>query len=47
VTDAFAVDAWLANWDVAGLNYDNTVLVQGRAVRIDVGGSLRYRASAA
>lgn len=44
VTDGFAVDAWLANWDVAGLNFDNVVLVNGRAVRIDVGGSLRYRA---
>lgn len=44
VTEGFAVDAWLANWDVAGLNIDNVVLVQGRALRIDVGGSLRYRA---
>jgi SPP1 gp7 family putative phage head morphogenesis protein len=44
VTEGFAVDAWLANWDVAGLNIDNVVLVGGRAVRIDVGGSLRYRA---
>lgn len=44
VLDGFAVDAWLANWDVAGLNFDNIVLVGGRALRIDVGGSLRYRA---
>lgn len=44
VTDGFAIDAWLANWDVAGLNFDNVVLVQGRALRIDVGGALRYRA---
>lgn len=44
VLDGFAVDAWLANWDVAGLNFDNVVLVAGRAVRIDVGGALRYRA---
>jgi uncharacterized protein with gpF-like domain len=44
VTEGFAVDAWMANWDVAGLNFDNVVLVQGRALRIDVGGSLRYRA---
>lgn len=42
--EGFAVDAWLANWDSVGLNYDNTVLVGGRALRIDVGGSLRYRA---
>lgn len=44
VLDGFAVDAWLANWDSVGLSYDNIVLVGGRAVRIDVGGSLRYRA---
>lgn len=23
VTDGFVVDAWLANWDVVGLGYDN------------------------
>lgn len=41
----FAVDAWLANWDVIGLDYDNTVLLpSGTAFRIDVGGALRYRA---
>jgi SPP1 gp7 family putative phage head morphogenesis protein len=44
VQEGFAVDAWLANWDSVGLNYDNTVLIGGRALRIDVGGSLRYRA---
>lgn len=44
VLDGFAVDAWLANWDVVGLNFDNTVLIGERAFRIDVGGSLRYRA---
>jgi len=44
VTDGFAADAWLANWDVIGLDYDNTVLAGGRAIRIDVGGALRYRA---
>lgn len=44
VQEGFAVDAWLANWDSIGLNYDNTVLVGSRALRIDVGGSLRYRA---
>lgn len=44
VADGFAVDAWLANWDTVGLSFDNIVLVGGRAVRIDVGGSLRYRA---
>lgn len=44
VLDGYVVDAWLANWDSVGLTFDNTVLVGGRAVRIDVGGSLRYRA---
>jgi SPP1 gp7 family putative phage head morphogenesis protein len=43
--DGFAADAWLANWDVAGLNYDNIVKgPTGKALRIDVGGGLRYRA---
>lgn len=42
--DGFAVDAWLANWDTVGLGYDNLLLRAGRAIRIDVGGSLRYRA---
>jgi hypothetical protein len=40
----FAADAWLANWDVAGLTYDNIVSSDGRPVRIDAGGSLLYRA---
>lgn len=43
--DAFGVDCWLANWDVVGLEYDN-VLVDGdgNAVRIDLGGSILFRA---
>jgi len=40
----FAVDAWLANRDTAGLNYDNIVSLYGSPVRIDVGGALKYRA---
>jgi hypothetical protein len=45
VYDDFAVDAWLGNWDVVGLNYDNLLIKNGvRAVRIDVGGALEYRA---
>ena len=40
----FAVDAWLANWDVVGLSYDNLKLLGKKAVRIDPGGALRYRA---
>lgn len=41
----FAVDAWLGNWDVAGLGYDNIITDQsGNPVRIDAGGSLLFRA---
>jgi hypothetical protein len=41
----FAVDAWLGNWDVAGLSSDNIILdANGNPVRIDLGGSLEYRA---
>ena len=41
----FAIDAWMANWDVVGLGYDNLLLTDaGTAFRVDVGGSLRYRA---
>lgn len=44
----FAVDAWLANWDVTGLVYDNVVSDEyGRPWRIDVGGALLYRAQGA
>jgi 8-oxo-dGTP pyrophosphatase MutT (NUDIX family) len=44
VQDGFAVDAWLANWDVVGLGYDNIVTADGKPWRIDAGGSLLYRA---
>ena len=38
-------DAWLANWDVVGLEYDNLLRdEEGDAVRVDTGGGLRYRA---
>lgn len=41
----FAVDAWLANWDVVGLALDNLqVGPDGKAHRVDAGGSLEYRA---
>ncbi|KEI70360.1 hypothetical protein GV64_06125 [Endozoicomonas elysicola] len=40
----FMVDAWLANWDVVGLFYDNFIIQDSKAIRIDTGGSLRYRA---
>ena len=43
--DAFAVDAWLANYDVMGLVYDNVVTDEnGDAVRVDPGGALMWRA---
>lgn len=45
VHEAFAIDAWLANWDVVGLSNDNLMLDKsGAAVHVDVGGSLVYRA---
>jgi SPP1 gp7 family putative phage head morphogenesis protein len=44
IADGFMTDAWLANWDVAGLKFDNLVIKNGKAFRIDVGGALRYRA---
>lgn len=42
----FAVDAWLGNWDVIGLGLDNLQMdkATGKAVRVDAGGSLHYRA---
>lgn len=42
--DGFVADAWLSNWDVVGLGYDNIGVRMGRAFRIDVGGALRFRA---
>lgn len=42
--DGFAVDAWLANWDVAGATFDNMLVRGPRAFRVDTGGALRYRA---
>lgn len=45
IRDGFAMDAIMGNWDVAGMGNDN-ILIQpnGKAVRIDNGGSLSYRA---
>lgn len=43
--EGFAVDAWLANWDVVGLEFDNMLIGDdGRAVRLDTGGALEFRA---
>lgn len=45
VASGFAADAWLANWDVVGLGFDNLqVGPDGKAHRVDAGGSLMYRA---
>ena len=43
--EGFVADAWLANWDVIGLEFDNIQIDnEGRAWRIDAGGALAYRA---
>jgi hypothetical protein len=43
--EGFAVDAWLANWDVAGLGFDNVMSDgSGNPVRVDPGGALLFRA---
>lgn len=48
VQDGFAVDAWLANWDVAGTGFDNIVTDKnGEPVRVDPGGALLFRAQGA
>lgn len=45
VREGFAVDAWLANWDVLGLEDDNIVTdSSGNPVRIDTGGTMMFRA---
>lgn len=45
--DGMAVDALLANWDVIGLVGDNILVRNGIPIRIDNGGSLRFRAQGA
>jgi hypothetical protein len=43
--EGFAADAWLANWDVVGLGYDNVITDKsGEPARIDSGGALLFRA---
>lgn len=44
VAQGFGADAWLANWDAVGMEYDNIKVVNGKAYRIDLGGSLLFRA---
>ncbi len=43
----FAVHAWLANWDAAGLDYDNQAIIGGKPASIDLGGAMLYRAQGA
>ncbi|MDA1060466.1 MAG: hypothetical protein O3B47_01595 [bacterium] len=44
VKSGFVIDAWLANWDIFGLDYDNIVKGSGdRMYRVDAGGALFYR----
>ncbi|SCM71541.1 hypothetical protein KL86PLE_100256 [uncultured Pleomorphomonas sp.] len=40
----FAVHAWLGNYDVIGAEFDNTVIKDGKALCIDPGGSILFRA---
>ncbi len=40
--EAFAVDAWLANWD--SMLFGNTFVKNGKVIKIDNGGALNYRA---
>lgn len=44
IRENFAIDAWLGNWDVVGLDADNIVNVGGKHYRIDPGGALIFRA---
>jgi hypothetical protein len=43
----FAAHAWLANWDAAGMGYDNQGTVNGKMTTLDPGGSLLFRAQGA
>jgi 8-oxo-dGTP pyrophosphatase MutT (NUDIX family) len=40
----FAINAWLGNWDAAGLTGDNIGMLNGKAINLDLGGALLYRA---
>lgn len=46
VSSGFVTDAWLANWDVAGMGGDNILKGKGKAayLRVDQGGALLFRA---
>ena len=40
----FAVHAWTANWDAAGLHGDNQCVADGQVLTMDTGGALNFRA---
>ena len=44
VRDNFVVDAWLSNWDVVNPGAENIVNVNGQGVRVDLGGTMIFRA---
>lgn len=44
IQKGFVSDALLANHDVAGMSFDNIMVVGGKAYRIDNGGALTFRA---
>jgi len=45
VQEGFVIDAWLGNWDVVGSGNTNIKSIDGKAIRVDVGGSLYMRAN--
>jgi DNA polymerase III epsilon subunit-like protein/8-oxo-dGTP pyrophosphatase MutT (NUDIX family) len=44
IKKGFAVDAWMNNYDVIGLEKDNIIVADGKPFRIDAGGALLFRA---
>ena len=44
IKKGFAVDAWMNNYDVIGLEKDNIVVANAKPFRIDAGGALLFRA---
>lgn len=44
IRKGFAADAWLGNWDVAGMEGDNVLKAGRRYYRVDQGGALLFRA---
>tara|TARA_R100000808_G_scaffold10395_1_gene27665 strand:- start:38205 stop:42197 length:3993 start_codon:yes stop_codon:yes gene_type:complete len=43
IMNSFVIDAWLANWDVIGPNHDNTQKSGDKIIKVDSGGSLKFR----